>query len=81
MQQTLENLKSKIIELILKNKELHSVNGALREELRVSQMQRGILEEKIKKTSDQISDLLVTHFNKIDISNNSLNHSHDHENT
>ena len=49
MQQTLENLKSKIIELILKNKELHSVNGALREELRVSQMQRGILEEKIKK--------------------------------
>ena len=81
MQQTLENLKSKIIELILKNKELHSVNGALREDLRVSQMQRGILEEKIKKTSDQISDLLVTHFNKIDISNNSLNQSQDHENT
>ena len=62
MQPILEKLKSKIIELILKNKELLSANHYLRKELRTSQIQREILEGKIKKTSDELSDLLSTHF-------------------
>tara|TARA_E500000178_G_scaffold356191_3_gene432360 strand:- start:27766 stop:28011 length:246 start_codon:yes stop_codon:yes gene_type:complete len=81
MQPILEKLKSKIIELILKNKELLSANHYLRKELRTSQIQREILEGKIKKTSDELSDLLSTHFTNNEMHVESIHRPEDHENS